>query len=342
MLQYIVNNNGLIEQMRINKLNPDEDLPFIKELIKGVQASESQHEERSTNKPFLYEIVVNQLNGVDVRKWDYIARDCHMLGIPKNFDYERLLEFVRVCDVNRGEENREQHICFRDKVADNVYDMFHTRYTLHRKAYKHKICYIIEEKIAEALRAAQRFPDLLVNVENLDIEHYTKLTDHIFNKILHSPEPDLNEARGILEDIVHRRLPKFVGEARLKEPAQWTQNHVKDSWRDMCRNNNLNAQHFQIYDLKMGFGKGGNPLDNVYFYNKRDLNTAFSIQSYQVSSLKPVKICERLVRVYCTDMDQRVQRKAEQHFHKWCTNNKGTFIDFGPVLDDDDSGEGAY
>uniref|UniRef100_A0A8C1PSI0 Uncharacterized protein n=1 Tax=Cyprinus carpio TaxID=7962 RepID=A0A8C1PSI0_CYPCA len=277
MLQYIVNNNGLIEQMRINKLNPDEDLPFIKELIKGVQASESQVK-RSTNKPFLYEIVVNQLNGVDVRKWDYIARDCHMLGIPKNFDYERLLEFVRVCDVNRGEENREQHICFRDKVADNVYDMFHTRYTLHRKAYKHKICYIIEENFS----------------------FY-----HIFNKILHSPEPDLNEARGILEDIVHRRLPKFVGEARLKEPAQWTQESLSDSFHVMMR------------DLKW---------------------IVFLLFSLQVSSLKPVKICERLVRVYCTDMDQRVQRKAEQHFHKWCTNNKGTFIDFGPVLDDDDSG----
>ncbi|XP_059410915.1 deoxynucleoside triphosphate triphosphohydrolase SAMHD1-like [Carassius carassius] len=111
----------------------------------------------------------------------------------------------------------------------------------------------------------------------------------------------------------------------------------------MCRNNNLNAQHFQIYFLEMGFGKGGgNLLDNVYFYNKRDRNTASRIQSYQVSSLKPVKFHEKLVRVYCTDMDQRVQRKAERHFHKWCTDNRDTFIEFGPVLDDDDSGEGAH
>ncbi|XP_016117407.1 deoxynucleoside triphosphate triphosphohydrolase SAMHD1-like [Sinocyclocheilus grahami] len=219
MLRHIVNNSGLGEEMTRNHMNPEEDLPFIEELIKGVQASDSQHEERARNKPFLYEIVVNQLNGVDVRKWDYLARDCHKLGIPNNFDYERLLEFVRVCEVNRGEEDSERHICFRDKVADNVYDMFHTRYTLHRKAYKHKICYIIEEKIAEALWAAREFPDLRANVENLDMEHYSKLTDHIFNKILHSPEPALNEARGILEDIVHRRLPKFVGEARLKEEA---------------------------------------------------------------------------------------------------------------------------
>ncbi len=45
------------------------------------------------------------------------------------------------------------------------------------------------------------------------------LTDHVFDQILNQSDsiPELNEARRILEDIVNRRLPKFVGEARLKE-----------------------------------------------------------------------------------------------------------------------------
>ncbi|XP_059411054.1 deoxynucleoside triphosphate triphosphohydrolase SAMHD1-like [Carassius carassius] len=106
--------------------------------------------ERCEKKSFLYEIVVNQWNGVDVRKWDYFARDCHYLGIPNSFDPQRLLKSARVCEV-KG----EKHICYRDKVADDIYDMFHTRYTLYNQAYQHKIVNIIEEKISEALIAAK-------------------------------------------------------------------------------------------------------------------------------------------------------------------------------------------
>jgi len=32
-------------------------------------------------------------------------------------------------------------------VADNVYDMFHTLYTLYLQAYQHKIVNIIEDKL---------------------------------------------------------------------------------------------------------------------------------------------------------------------------------------------------
>ena len=34
-------------------------------------------------KDFLYDIVSNHRNGIDVDKFDYFARDCHMLGIQK-------------------------------------------------------------------------------------------------------------------------------------------------------------------------------------------------------------------------------------------------------------------
>ncbi|XP_016100268.1 deoxynucleoside triphosphate triphosphohydrolase SAMHD1-like [Sinocyclocheilus grahami] len=70
----------------------------------------------------------------------FINKDCHHLGIRNSFDHQRLLKFARVCKVNG-----RNHICFRDKEADNVYDMFRTRYTLHRQAYQHKICNIIED-----------------------------------------------------------------------------------------------------------------------------------------------------------------------------------------------------
>ncbi|XP_067298517.1 deoxynucleoside triphosphate triphosphohydrolase SAMHD1-like [Pseudorasbora parva] len=129
------------------------DVTFIKELIEGAKASgdEWTYKGRDKDKCFLYEIVANKQNGIDVDKWDYFARDCHHLGIQNSFDHQRLMKSARVCNVNEW-----NHICFRDKEADNVYDMFRTRYTLHRQAYQHKIGNIIDIKFTEALILADR------------------------------------------------------------------------------------------------------------------------------------------------------------------------------------------
>ncbi|RXN07878.1 deoxynucleoside triphosphate triphosphohydrolase SAMHD1-like protein [Labeo rohita] len=298
--------NGLDKVMKDCGLNLDEDIVFIEELIQGRTSSDSKWtaKGRPENKSFLYEIVANKLNGIDVDKWDYLARDCHYLGIPNGFDHQRLLKSARVCKVDG-----RNHICFRDKVADDVYGMFHTRYTLHRQALQHKIGYIIDIKIKEALVKAddKLIPDRKISDAIDDILEYTKLTDHIFDQILNQSDsnPRLEEARSILRDIVNRRLPKFVGEARLNEDK-------------------LNV-------LDMGFGEVGNePIDNVHFYSKNEPNKAFKMEKYQVSSLKPKRCHEYLVRVYYNKTDgsyQKLQQKAEEIFHEWCKNNE--FIDSG-------------
>ncbi|KAL1281519.1 hypothetical protein QQF64_000322 [Cirrhinus molitorella] len=81
--------------------------------------------------------------------------------------------------------------------------------------------------------------------------------------------------------------------------------------------------------LDMGFGEvGKEPIDNVHFYSKHEPNKAFKMEKYQVSSLKPKRFHEYLVRVYYNKTDgsyQKVQQKAEESFHKWCKSNE--FID---------------
>ena len=34
----------------------------------------------------LSQIVANKENGIDMKRWDYFARDSHSIGIPSNFD----------------------------------------------------------------------------------------------------------------------------------------------------------------------------------------------------------------------------------------------------------------
>ena len=114
MFDHLLKVNGLKKEFEEYGLN-DKDIEFIKEQIAGPKFNNQQsvwpYIGRPEEKSFLYEIVANKRNGIDVDKWDYFARDCHCLGIPNNFDLKRYMKFARVIDVN----SRTQ-ICTRDKV----------------------------------------------------------------------------------------------------------------------------------------------------------------------------------------------------------------------------------
>lgn len=130
MFAHLVEVNNLREEFLKYGLD-DNDIIFIKEQIAGPTESESSSQQcshwpykgRTEEKSFLYEIVANKRNGIDVDKWDYFARDCHCLGIPNNFDMQRHMKFARVIYV----KSRRQ-ICTRDKVciyANVVYPLTH-------------------------------------------------------------------------------------------------------------------------------------------------------------------------------------------------------------------------
>ncbi|XP_073697918.1 deoxynucleoside triphosphate triphosphohydrolase SAMHD1-like [Garra rufa] len=320
----------------------DKDVTFIKELIEGAKTAEvptdSPYKGRDKDKSFLYEIVANKQNGIDVDKWDYFARDCHHLGIRNSFDHQRLLRFVRVCEVKE-----RKHICFRDKEADNVYDMFRTRYTLHRQAYQHKIANIIEDMLAEALIRADRDlhegkpKDMLKISEAIKTaEDYSKLTDEIFEQILSSTADNLKEAREILNKIIRRKLPKFVGEARLTE-KNISKEKLPETWKDAVEKYkstdptvSLKAEDFSVHVVDLDHGmKDKNPIEHVYFYSKRKPNEASPIKDYQLSSFLPKRFNEELVRVYyeITDGNKEEEKKkveeAEKCFHIWCDSKFG-------------------
>ncbi|CAL8392447.1 unnamed protein product [Gadus morhua 'NCC'] len=220
---------------------PAADLIFIKELIDGprprdppVPETEWPYKGRPKEKSFLYEIVSNKRNGIDVDKWDYFARDCHQLGIKNNFDHNRFIKFARVCEVK---ETRQ--ICTREQEVGNLYDFFHTRNCLHRRAYQHKVKNIVETMIKEAFVLADqhlKFEGAGGNIFTMstaidDMVAYTKLTDNVFEQILYSTlteldDPrkvrELTEAREILKNVLSRRLYKCVGQFYSAEEIKVT------------------------------------------------------------------------------------------------------------------------
>jgi hypothetical protein len=81
------------------------DYQFIEELIAGPKDKTSDlhltrdvwpYKGRTMDKAFLFEIVANDWNAIDVDKWDYLARDCHATGRLNRFSFERVLRNIKV------------------------------------------------------------------------------------------------------------------------------------------------------------------------------------------------------------------------------------------------------
>uniref|UniRef100_A0A2C9LXN4 HD domain-containing protein n=1 Tax=Biomphalaria glabrata TaxID=6526 RepID=A0A2C9LXN4_BIOGL len=113
MFEHMLRENGLAKKLN-QKFNIKlKDLIFIKEIIDGYNITGSTmwpYKGRTEAQAFLYEIVQNHRNGIDVCKFDYMARDSQNLGIANNFDFQRYMEFARVMEVDG-----EKQICTRDK-----------------------------------------------------------------------------------------------------------------------------------------------------------------------------------------------------------------------------------
>ncbi|KAL3859513.1 hypothetical protein ACJMK2_009730, partial [Sinanodonta woodiana] len=221
MFDYLIEDNSIpYQEYGLDK----QDITFIKEQIAGpcrkTKDKEWPYEGRSSVKGFLYEIVANKRNGIDVDKWDYFSRDCHMLGIRNNFDHNRFLHFARVLEVDG-----QLQICSRDKEVGNLYDMFHTRNTLHRRAYQHKTTNIIDTMIIEAMIKANDYimfegkdgKQMKMSETIEDVVAYSKINDNVLFQILNSnsdAKPVL-ESKQILHNIFRRKLYKCVAQTHV-------------------------------------------------------------------------------------------------------------------------------
>ncbi|XP_062422349.1 deoxynucleoside triphosphate triphosphohydrolase SAMHD1-like [Pungitius pungitius] len=338
MFEHLVEVNNLEAEMKKKEhgLELPDDLYFIKELIAGQKDQKQpdglkdpdEWKRRHEDKSFLYEIVSNKRNSIDVDKWDYFARDCYHLGIKNNFDYSRCLMFARVCKVD-GEEQ----ICFRDKEVGNLYDMFHTRNCLHRRAYQHRVANIVETMITEAFLKAEGhilFNELPLSATIDDMEAYTKVTDDVFNQILNSSSDELKESRNILQAVVGRRLYACIGQAQPTRRVNLEE--MEASWEAALARQVppvLDRGDFFVDVINFDYGmKDENPIDSVRFYKKDKPSKAFKISKNQVSGFLPEKFSEQLIRVYCKkddsndDNDSNHSKDEPLNFAQWCSDNK--------------------
>ncbi|KAJ8361303.1 hypothetical protein SKAU_G00178280 [Synaphobranchus kaupii] len=249
---------------------------------------------------------------------DYFARDCHHLGIASNFNFRRFFKFARVC-LCEG----EMQICMRDKEVGNMYELYHTRNNIHCKACQHKVSSAIDTMIVDAFIKADGV--LKISDSLLDVKKHTKLTDGIYQKILHldvkeeldaRDKENLIEAQKILQRIENRDLYKCVCEIYFTE-----EEHNPITKKDKEELEKELGEHIETRILERTYGmKGVDPIEQINFYTKREPNEARKLKRRNISQLLPNVFMEKVLHIYCKKprLNKEETGALEKKANQWC------------------------
>ena len=261
-------------------------------------------------KWFLYEIVSNKRNGIDCDKFDYFARDCANVGVTSTFDYRRYFQNVRILDFDD-----QLQICVRDKEVFNLYELFHTRWSLHHRVYKHKTQAPIEDLVCQAFEIVDEELGIYNGIK--DMARFTVLTDSIIYDILRNDKPLMKGAKELLQRVQERKLYKFCGEAQPRTEENCPEEEEIVEQLIQISKESLKKEEIFVHIVNINFGmKKKNPVDNVVFFDKS--NKAFKFCKEQVSQMLPQNFHERYVRVYAKSREDIICQKIQKCFKKWC------------------------
>jgi HD superfamily phosphohydrolase len=287
ILESIIHENELLK----NNINLN-DMEFIKSLINPDK----------NNYGFLYQIVSNSLNGLDVDKYDYLARDIKLLGKDMHFDYLRLISEIQIID---------NIICYPKQLYYEIVNLFHTRYQLHKMIYNHKVVIAIQLMMTEIMKKLDNVLNIGILIRYESIHQFCKLTDlyllNILEFMVDPPEyfqnifypylkqcdldNEISNAYELYQRIRERKLYKIVYSKTSDRPIEYDEKYD---------NNEL----YEVYQTKIGYVSGNkeDPLDNIYFYNTKDVQKGkyikFKIDKTEVSKLIPEIYQEYILMIY--------------------------------------------
>ncbi|MED6219678.1 hypothetical protein PIB30_037992 [Stylosanthes scabra] len=278
----------------VDQHNIDIDPELLKKAKEMITSSSVHPPQKIKEKQFLYDIVANGRNGIDVDKFDYIVRDSRACGLGRNFQPDRLMETMQVLD---------NEICYRSQDYLTIHKLFATRADLHRTVYTHpkvkasdfpKFCYAkaklqvfsafhlrkhlaflcqaIELMVMDALVKANPYLNIVSSIHQPS--DFWKLDDSILKTIESSTSPELQESRDLVQRIRRRKLYQSGG-ANLKE------------------------EDVAVSVVKIDLTRGSeNPLERIKFFKDYESKEKLTITNDRISHLLPVFYQDTIVRVY--------------------------------------------
>lgn len=283
---------------------------------------------------WVYQIVCNYLNGIDVDKMDYISRDAITLYNVRNLQFDRLL--LDICiDSNNN-------LCYPNKDGYFITELFRMRYSLHKLVYNHKTVKLIEYYIKIMCELME--PILMFKQSIMDMDKFILLTDETLFEMINNHHlitcskknrERILKAQKVYLNLLNRKLYKYVGDYISNNGVYLESSNFVDSV-DTNRSNNssnnnsdndddepvhghdepvhvdkkiklsvplIDDNDFLIVTSKINYNSKPN-LNNIFLYDskasKREKPTSFEMQQNQISSMLSVCVStEYISYLYC-------------------------------------------
>ena len=245
-------------------------------------------------KGWMFDIVNNKRNSIDVDKFDYIQRDTYRCGFRNyGFDNTLLMNGARVIN---------NQICYPQSAHFWIHGMFVWRYNLFKDIYWHKGTMSAELQICDIFFESNdyfKFDEICQ-----DMQKYWKLTDKILNLIEQTQDPSLNKAKELIERLKVRDLYSHVASKNFRNYemeiySKLTPESISTFWDE-----NIKAKDIRVSINRINYALGEkNPLDYVLFYSGDPYST-FKIAKEKISLIIPHHTMEYSINVFTTDKEK--------------------------------------
>lgn len=232
---------------------------------------------------FIYQIVSNNLNSLDVDKYDYLRRDSKVLNIKTSFNFDRLIESAKIVD---------NIICYSERTLYDILNLFETRHYLHRQVYGHKGVIAVQYVISEILSLID--PILHISTSINDPDKFVVMTDdYILNSVtflqqyksLIVPEQywtNVEKASKLLNQLTNHVLYTCIDITISAKKLEFTVDDLLKYINESTDSDptspklHIDSSDIVIFKNRVGYvsGNKGNPLDNIYIYRTKDLYTS--------------------------------------------------------------------
>jgi HD superfamily phosphohydrolase len=286
MIQMLIEQDEILSKI----IHPDEII-FIQNLINPTK----------NHTGFIYQIVSNTLNSLDVDKFDYLTRDVYALNFQAKIDPARLVKHIRVIDNN---------IVYPEQAVDDIYNLFQTRFRLHKEVYCHKVVIAIQFVIVKLMKLLDDILKISDSISNMN--QFCLLTDEYIlesvevinkfrNNLTNVQRKNIDEAKQLIDDLHNRKLYAVICNL-----VSTTKIDIDNYLESLCL---PDKDKIIVFQNKIGFVSGNkpNPLDSIFVFKTKDSTKiagkleAFKKNKNNVTALMPQMYQEYIITLYYAD-----------------------------------------
>ena len=158
LVQHIIQNDPILSEQFA-----ESDIKFIQNLI----------DPDYTHNGFIYQIVSNSLNGIDMDKFDYLTRDAYYLGIDLGFNYKEIIASAIIID---------DEICYPSWGFKHLESLFQARKRLHKLIVNHPTIISSQQLVNKMLEEVNTHINIISNIDK--IEFFNTLTDEFITNFV--------------------------------------------------------------------------------------------------------------------------------------------------------------